>query len=155
MTAEFVCVSVSLTPPCYCVGAPNILLFSHKWRVGMAHGRHGVYSCQDNSQAAAAAAEGLEFDLHTWAEFAAVMVDRKRLWLHFFETHMVSPVFFVFLLFCFFVCVPRSCAWSRNLWCRVCGEITQIEWNMQLQQDTWRDLLLEKETVIIFMWDPA
>lgn len=41
----------------------------------MAHGRHDVYSCQDNSQAAAA----LESDLHTSAQSAAVMVDGKSL----------------------------------------------------------------------------
>ncbi len=41
----------------------------------MAHGRHGVHSCQDNSQAAS----GLESDLHTSAQSAAVVVDGKSL----------------------------------------------------------------------------
>lgn len=114
MTAESVCVSVSLTQLFYWVGAPNMLLFSNKWGVGMAHGGHRVYSCQDNSQAAA----GLEFDLHTSAQSAVVMLDRKLLWLHFWDSYGLHYVF-----------IPRSCAWSRNMWCTVCGKITQIDSN--------------------------
>lgn len=96
MTVESVCVSVSLTRPCYWPGAANMLLFSNKWWVGMVHSRHGVYSCQDNSRAAA----GLKFDLHTSAQSAAILVDRKRLWLHFWDSYVsamclilgVSPI---------------------------------------------------------------
>lgn len=90
MTAESVCVSVSPTPPCYGLGAPNMLLFSYKWEVGLAHSRHGVYSHQDNRLAAA----GLEFDLHTWDQSAAVMVDRKNLWLHFLDSYGLHYVLF-------------------------------------------------------------
>lgn len=112
MAAEPVCVSVSLTPSCFWLGAPNMLLFSNKWGAGMAHSRHGVYSCQDNSQAAA----GLESDLHASAQSAAVMVDGKSLWLHLRDSYGLHCVF-----------IPRTCAWSRNMWCTVCGKSTQID----------------------------
>ncbi len=112
MTAEPVCVSVSLTPLCFWLGAPNMLLFSNKWGAGKAHGRHRVYSGQDNSRAAA----GLKFDLHTSAQSAAVMVERKCLWLQ-FKKFIWSALRFI----------PRSCAWSRNMWCTVRGRSTQID----------------------------
>lgn len=83
MTAEPVCVAVSLTSPCFWLGASNMLLFSNKWGAGIAHGGHAVYSCQDNSQAAAR----LEFDLHTSARSAAGMVGRKCLWLRFTDSY--------------------------------------------------------------------
>ena len=93
MTAEPDCVAVSLTSPCFWLGASNMLLFSNKWGAGIAHGGHAVYSCQDNSQAAA----GLEFDLHTSARSAAVMVGRKCLWLLFTDSYDLFTGFFFVL----------------------------------------------------------
>lgn len=111
MTAEPVCVAVSLTSPCFWLGASNMLLFSNKWGAGIAHGGHAVYSCQDNSQAAA----GLEFDLHTSARSAAGMVGRKCLWLRFTDSYGLFTGFFFF-------CSEEWCLKQKHVMCSVWEE---------------------------------
>lgn len=112
MTAESVCVSVSLIPPCYWLGAPNMLLFSNKWWVGMAHSRQGLYSCQDNSQ------------FCRWT----------GIWSSHFSSiccchggQETSATAFLRLIRLCYVFNPESRARSRNMWCTVRGKSAQIE----------------------------
>lgn len=122
MTAEPVCVSVSLTTPCFWLGAPNMLLFSNKWGVGVAHGRHGVDSCQDNS---------LDWNLIFTLQLNLLLSRRTgTVWDCVSETHMFSIV-------------PGA----ETCDVQYTDRLTQ-DWNMQLLKDTWRDRLFKKDTVI-------